>query len=141
MKDKLNNNLLIIVRLLALVGILDAGYLTWTHFQGQAPVCAIAGCEIVLTSSFATIGLIPVALLGLFYYLAVFGLSWWVKKPLGLFLLLVLTSAGLLASFYFVYLQLYVIRAICQYCMLSAFISLLNFLIVFYLFQNRPYQG
>ena len=55
--------------LFSFLGLLDAAYLTFEHFLGRIPACNIAGCESVLTSRWATIGGIPLALLGAFYYL------------------------------------------------------------------------
>jgi len=136
-QNKINFWFLNIIRVLALVGVADSAYLTWSHFQGVTPVCAIAGCEVVLTSSFATVGIIPLSLLGLFYYLVVFGLTFWVKRAEGIAVLLSVVSAGFLTSLYLVYLQLYVIQSICLYCMISAAISVINFLLVLYLFGRR----
>lgn len=129
---------IVFVRLLSLVGLLDALYLTVKHFQGELPTCAIAGCDVVLTSSFATVGPIPIALFGVLFYLTVLVLSFFVKHPKILLMLLVLTSLGVVTSLYLVYLQFYVIRSICQYCMISAVVSKVNFLLVLYLFSNRP---
>ncbi len=54
--------------------------------------------------------------------------------------LLIQTSGGLLFSLYLVYLQLFVIRAICPYCMLSAVVSTLLFILVQILFfRERKY--
>src|SRR5207247_901549 len=56
----------------ALVGLGIATYLTIVHYAGGAPVCAIAhGCETVQRSSYAKVGGVPVALAGLFGYVAV----------------------------------------------------------------------
>lgn len=108
--------------LLALAGIADAAYLTLQHYQGKIPPCTVEGCEQVLSSEYATVIGIPVALFGLGYYLALLVLSrLGTKQALGLQLLLV--SLGLLASAYLIYLQLEVIGAICIYCMASAIVT------------------
>src|SRR3989344_1604507 len=54
---------------LALVGLADASYLTANHWLGQLPACDLSGCESVLTSSYATVGPVPVAFIGSVYYL------------------------------------------------------------------------
>jgi uncharacterized membrane protein len=52
--------------LVALAGVAVAGYLTWVHYDEAALVCvAGGGCETVQHSSYAELGGIPVALLGL----------------------------------------------------------------------------
>src|SRR5688572_25881489 len=52
----------------ALIGFADSAYLTAQHFQGVIPPCTLEGCEQVLTSSYASIGPVPVSLLGSLYY-------------------------------------------------------------------------
>lgn len=112
------------------IGFADATYLTVVHYSGKIPPCTIAGCEVVLTSNQSVIAGVPVALLGALYYLSILVLSIFFldsKKISALRLASFFTIAGLCASIYFVYLQLFVIRQICQYCMLSAFTSIVLF--------------
>lgn len=63
-----------IITILALLGFVDATYLTILYYQNVIPPCSIAhGCETVLTSKYATIFFgIPTALLGAIYYLTIF---------------------------------------------------------------------
>src|SRR5690348_14780226 len=71
MKSKLIGGAII----LSFLGFLDAAYLTILHYKNVIPPCSIAhGCETVLTSQYATLGPIPIALLGVFFYLVVLGL-------------------------------------------------------------------
>ncbi len=115
--------------LLALVGVADAAYLTIEHYAGEIPPCnAIQGCETVLTSQYATIGGIPLALIGLIYYLVVLILSR-MEGQRPLIALAALTSFGLAASAGLVYLQLFVIGAICLFCMTSAGTTLLLWIV------------
>jgi len=56
----------------ATVGLGIAGYLTAAHYDGDAPVCAIAhGCAIVQQSEYAELAGVPVALLGVIGYAAI----------------------------------------------------------------------
>ncbi len=50
--------------LLSLAGLAVAGYLTYVHYEGIAPVCTTGGCEKVQSSVYAELGGIPVALIG-----------------------------------------------------------------------------
>ncbi len=125
----------IIVPLLAasLIGFIDAAYLTAKHYLGAPPPCGrFGGCETVTTSEYATIAGVPLALLGAVYYLAVF-LSVIAyldtRRPGILRMTAGFTAVGFLASLWFVYLQLFVIKAICPYCMLSAFASTVLFIV------------
>jgi len=110
--------------IISFIGFLDASYLVVQHYRGEPPSCAIfTGCETVAESKYAMVGPIPLALLGLLYYLAIFILTvayFDTKKERLLLLAVLLTATGFLASLYFVYLQLFVIKAICLYCMISA---------------------
>ncbi len=112
---------------LAGLGVLVSGYLTWVHYSGKAALCTGAGgCEQVLTSRFAVVAGIPVALLGLGLYLTLLGLSLWRAlaragaPPLVPLALFGLALAGALYSGYLTYLELFVIRAICPWCVSSA---------------------
>src|SRR5688500_19623458 len=61
---------------LALVGLADAIYLTVQHVTGQSVRCTIvSGCSEVLSSSYASINGIPLALIGAVAYFTVFSLS------------------------------------------------------------------
>src|SRR3989344_3838897 len=114
-----------------IISFLDASYLVVQHYRGEPPSCAIfTGCETVAESKYAMVGPIPLALLGLLYYLAIFILTvayFDTKKERLLLLAALFTIAGFIASLYFVYLQLFVIKAICLYCIISAASSTILF--------------
>lgn len=125
---------LIVALLLAasLIGFVDAAYLTAKHYLGAPPPCGrFGGCETVTTSEYATIAGAPLALLGTVYYLAIF-LSVIAyldtRRPGILRMTAGFTAVGFLASVCFVYFQLFVIKAICPYCMFSAFASTVLFI-------------
>lgn len=133
----------IIFLIISFIGFLDATYLTIEHYRGSIPPCTIAGCEVVLTSEQSKIFGIPVALLGSLYYLTLLTLSFTAlnrKKESIIKLASKLTPIGFLASLYFVYLQLFVLKAICQYCMISAGTSTALFIIGMYIIF-KTYKG
>ncbi len=119
--------------LLAFVGFSDAAYLTFGHLSGAHLSCPVTGgCDQVLSSAYATIGSIPVALLGVLYYLSVFVLALYyldTRREEALKSIGAISYVGLIASAAFVALQLFVIGALCFYCLLSAAISLTIFLL------------
>lgn len=125
------------------IGFVDATYLTVKHFLGTPIPCAILqGCEQVTNSQFATIFGIPVALLGSGYYLTVLLLSVIyldTRKLAALKLAAFATFFGMLASLWFVFLQIFIIKAICLYCMVSATTSTLLFIcgLIFFT-KNKP---
>ena len=126
--------------IVSFIGFLDASYLTAAHYAGFDLTCTILkGCEEVTTSEYSVIFGVPVALLGVFYYLTVFLLSLIYFDTKNRFILKIippLTVAGLLASAGFVYLQLFVIKAICEYCMLSAATSTTLFIFGIFVFKT-----
>lgn len=119
--------------LLSLVGFIDAGYLAVSHFQNRVPTCSIVeGCDIVATSSYSEILGIPVALLGVLYYLFVFVISliyFDTKSALVKKVWPYIATMGLIASIYFVSIQLFILHAICLYCMASGLTSTLIFVL------------
>lgn len=111
--------------LVAAAGVGVAGYLTWVHYDGTAPVCLAGGggCERVQTSPYAVLGPLPVAAWGLGFYLCVLSaasargeIARWSGLGLGLI--------GVGVSAYLTYLELFVIEAICQWCVASALLSI-----------------
>jgi uncharacterized membrane protein len=101
---------------LALAGIGIAGYLTWVHYDETALVCvAGGGCETVQHSDYAEIAGVPVALLGLISYTAVLALVLW-DAPNARLGAAMLAIVGLAFSMYLLILQLFVIDAVCPWC-------------------------
>ena len=103
--------------LVALAGAAVAGYLTWAHFADSSVICVEGGgCETVQESEYAEIAGIPVALLGLGSYLTILALVAW--DSVGARLAAAsLAFVGFLFSMYLLALQLFVIDAICVWCM------------------------
>ena len=110
----------------ALVGWLVTVVLTSIHMFAIPAIPAdapVQGSIEVITSSWAYVFGIPLATLGGFYYLTTIGLAlWWfdTRHPLIIKILTPITASGVLASSYFVWLQLVPIGQICPFCMMSA---------------------
>lgn len=103
--------------LVALGGIAVAGYLTWAHFDDAALVCvAGGGCETVQESEYAEIAGVPVAMLGLGAYVALLGLIVWDGRSARLAAAMIALVGGLF-SMYLLALQLFVIEAVCVWCL------------------------
>jgi uncharacterized membrane protein len=101
----------------ALAGVGVAGYLTWAHYADSTVLCvAGGGCETVQESEYADIAGIPVAVLGLGAYATILALVLW--DSVGARLAAAsLAFLGLLFSLYLLALQLFVIEAVCIWCM------------------------
>ncbi len=118
---------------LSALGFLDSAYLTIQHYSRDPFACPLfGGCEEVTSSIYSEIFGIPTALLGVLYYGTIFLLSIYsfLKEDKKIMTIASqLTIAGVLASLYLVYIQVYVLSAICFYCILSAISSTLLFVI------------
>lgn len=120
--------------LVALVGVFVALYLAM-YKAGMIGTLACGGgeCETVQASRWADFIGIPVALWGVGFYVLVFALAlmttldrWAASRTLPLALVL-LTGWGVLFSGWLTYLELFVIHAICRWCVVSAVIAVVLF--------------
>ena len=127
--------LYLLTALVSLVGLGDALYLTVQHLTGESLRCTIiSGCSEVLSSPYAQIGSIPLAAVGAFAYFTVFSLAIlatfgyrFVRVPLTL-----LVAVMFVMSLWLLYLQAFVIRHFCQYCLLSAAVTTVLTVIVLF---------
>lgn len=110
------------------IGFVDSSYLTVLHYKNIIPPCSLLGeCEKVLTSKYAVVGGVPTALFGAFYYLFIIILSvlyFDTKQVKYIFAAMGTTMVGFVFSLWFVYLQAFVIKAFCEYCLLSAGVTM-----------------
>jgi uncharacterized membrane protein len=116
-----------IASLVALVGLADAIYLTIEHLTGQSVRCTITtGCDEVLSSSYASIRGIPLAAFGALAYFTAFSLAtlaafgYQSVRPV----LRCLVALMFLMALWLLYVHAFVLRAFCQYCLLSAAVTL-----------------
>jgi uncharacterized membrane protein len=111
----------IAIAVLAALGLAIAGYLTYIHYADLKPVCVGGGggCEKVQNSSASTLAGIPVAVLGLVGYAGIL-LSAAMRGEAGRLLGALLALTGLAFSLYLTYEELFVIHAVCQWCVASA---------------------
>ncbi len=122
---------------LALIGLGVAGYLTYVETQSVSAVCGpIGDCNSVQTSPYAKVlGVLPVGLLGAFGYIAIL-VVWFYGRfrsdrlseyaPMAIF---GMTFFGTLYSLYLTFIELFVIKAVCIWCLSSAVIITLLMLL------------
>ena len=133
------------IALLALTGLFISVYLLLytLGFYGEL-VCGSGSCETVQTSEYASLFGIPVAGWGAAWYGAVLVLSFLAVQPAFAEAkwttpsILLLAGLGLLFSIYLTYVELFVIYAICWWCVTSAVLTLLIFLLALPLGGRRP---
>ncbi|MCA9858569.1 MAG: vitamin K epoxide reductase family protein [Thermomicrobiales bacterium] len=110
---------------LALAGIAVSAYLTLVHYRDDLLVCAVSGCHTVQKSPYAELAGIPVAALGLgmFALIVLLGALRRARPDLSDNLTLAIFAivlAGSVFAIYLTWLELFVIDAICQWCVLTA---------------------
>ncbi len=119
---------------LSVIGILLSLYLTINYFGGSDISYCVTGtdCDVVKKSAYSKIFGIPVSALGIIGYGAIIISSLTsLSKKNRWNLLFVFSTLGFAFSIYLTYLELYIIKAICSYCVVSAIIiSLILFLVI-----------
>ena len=123
----------LVMTVLAIVGLAAAAYLAVTKLLGQAPACGpLHGCEDVAASAYSELYGIPVAVFGVAFsiVLTVLCIAWWrdgdrraLLGAYGLGLLGCFVVAGL------TYVELFVIHAICVYCVTYALTVVAGFVV------------
>ena len=123
----------LILAVLDVIGLCIATYLSVVELQGDVPVCGpLHGCETVATSEYSRIAGAPVAVYGvaLSITLLTLALAWWKTDIYALLLAHYgLSLAGVLFEIYFLYLQLFVIHAVCVWCTSYGLSLILRFVI------------
>ena len=119
----------------AIIGILDSAYLSYTKLVHSEVFCGTSSqCSTVNNSSYAEIGGIPIALLGMGAFLGILALLvlegkykfWKDNAPMILF---GITLIGVLYSAFLTYIEFAVLFAVCPYCIVSAICMTLLFLV------------
>ncbi|NUQ11682.1 MAG: vitamin K epoxide reductase family protein [Gemmatimonadaceae bacterium] len=134
-----------IIAALALAGAGLATYLAMYKLGliGEL-ACNVGQCETVNLSRWATLLGIPVAVWGVGFYVALFAVAFagttsrfadaeWVSHAL-----LALTGWGVIFSAWLTYLELFVIHAVCMFCVISAVLVTVTFLVSVLEWRGRP---
>ena len=130
---------------LGIISTLIAAYLTLVHYEEDLLVCSVVkGCETVQSSEYAMIGPIPVALLGLVASLgrllvAISRAYAAVDRVMASAALTGMLLASLLYLSDLTYIEIYVIDAICHWCV--AFLSVTAIWFVFEIWNLREDLG
>ena len=124
------------IALLTFIGMVDALFLSIKRNAGPIPCHITHGCTDVLTSKYSEIAGIPLSWFGLAFYITVFSLV-----IIKLFddsnnpaqqlsgLIFYLAGAALIVSAFLVGIQAFILKAFCEYCLLSAGLVLTIFLL------------
>lgn len=132
-----------IIASLAAFGAVITAYLTLVKLTGGNAACPITGCDQVLSSPYAVIFGLPLALFGFVAYIIMAGMAvapWLInqetQKSLRTkteewtwLLIFAQASAMMIFSFYLIYLMAFVIKSLCIYCIASAICSVALFVL------------
>jgi len=106
------------IAVLAVAGTAISIYLTWVHYAGIEPICTgVSDCERVQNSDYASLAGVPVALIGVFGYLAILASLRLPPESTALF-----AYIGVGFSAYLTWAELFRIDAVCQWCVASAIV-------------------
>jgi uncharacterized membrane protein len=109
---------------LSLAGVGITLYLLFARATHTQLACTTGGCETVQESRYAELGGVPVAALGLVGYLAILATTF-VRAEAGRAAAVALSLSALAFSGYLLAVQLFVLHAVCLWCVASDAIVLL----------------
>jgi uncharacterized membrane protein len=134
-KDKTDPALSWAIIILSILGAMDALYLFIYKLTGNNQMClGNGGCHDVNFSPYSVIYGIPVAVFGLAAYLVIIGIVLLesrlrLAEENGPLLVFGISLAGVAFTAYLTYLEFYVIHAVCPFCVASAIIITLIFIL------------
>ncbi len=123
---------------LTILGALDAIYLLIYKLTGNSHMClGNGGCHDVNFSPYSVIYGIPISVFGILAYLAILAIlvlegRLKLAKENGPLAIFGISLVGIAFSAYLTYLELYIIHAICPFCVTSAIIITLIFIIAIF---------
>lgn len=134
----MKNGRAVLVAVIAFIGMLDALFLALER-NVPIPCHVTSGCNTVLTSQYSAVGNIPISWFGLAFYVLAFSLAifeifetartfHWIFWPA---LVAFAISAGLMG------IQTFILKAYCEYCLLSASLASMIFLLSIQPWLNR----
>ena len=119
-----------IIAFVAALGIGVATYITIADSGGGSPTCLAGGtgCETVANSSYSHIAGVNVAVFGIIGYIAILATAFF-ASDLARFGGFAFSLGGFGFSVYLTYLEIFKIEAICQWCVSSAVLMTILFLL------------
>jgi len=114
----------------------DALYLSFKRNAGPIPCHITHGCTDVLTSKYSAVGPVPLSSIGLVFYITIFSIAVirLFEDPQAPFtrlspVIFYLAGTALIISAFLVGIQAFILKAYCEYCLLSAGLVLSIFLL------------
>lgn len=131
----LQKNIIKVLSLVAIVGSVNALYLTYDFYEQSNAACSLdGGCGLVTKSVYNNLAGIPIALFGSGYFFLILLLVIYLYRRTNsrprTYILFGWSLIGLGVSVYLTYLQFFVIKSLCPYCLLSATLSGIIFILM-----------
>jgi len=123
-------NTVYILYICSVIGILDTLYLMYHKMKGTNVACPFFPKEWCMKVQYSpmskTFG-VPNSILGFLMYVVLFVLTWlYAGGSIALWPIQAIVTFGFLFSMYFTYIQAFVLRAFCTWCVISA----INFIVM-----------
>ncbi len=129
----------IIILVASFIGLLDSIYLAYVKIANTDIYCTpgLGRCDVVNASQWSTLWGIPLGFFGIvgfasLFLLASFGNKSKMLAPYNEMLIFAISLAGFLFSLYLTYIEVFVLKAVCQWCVLSALMMTIIFVTVIY---------
>ncbi len=125
--------IVLLIRALLAVGFLNALYLAYYSYFGKKLYCPLGEkCNEVIDSKYGRLFYFRNYNIGLVFYFILFFLSFRIELSLVYYFVLVASLLASLVSLFLLYVQVFVIRNYCLYCLFSAFVNLTVFTLLFF---------
>ena len=124
-----------VITVLSLIGFMVAAYLTYVYYnQAETSFCVTgSSCDIVRFSGYSSIDGIPVSLIGLVGYFGLFIITVSnISERTKWLTLYFISLPGLVYSIYLTYVEVFVLKAICSFCLLSAIVITAIFILILF---------
>ena len=128
----LNMNTLTVLYVFGFIGVFDTLYLIYHKLRGTDVACVFfpkEWCQKVQYSPYSKTFGIPNSVAGFFMYVVILVLTWlYAGGSVALWPIQAIVTFGFLFSLYFMYVQAFVLRAFCTWCV----VSFINFTVMFF---------
>ncbi len=124
-----------LLQVISIIGLLVCMNLLLAHLSGNF-FCPIGDCVKVNNSQYASLAGIPLPILGLVFYTILFISTFFIGSTS--LIPKMVSIVGLLFSIYLTFLEVFVIQAVCFWCVVS---FILVIIATFIVFSKNPYQG
>ena len=128
-----------IIRIAAVIGLLDSIYLAYVKLANAEIYCTpgLGDCDVVNASQWSSLWGIPLGVYGVIGFAAILlieslGNKWKLLTTHNDLILFAISFAGFLFSLYLTYIELFILHAICQWCILSALMMTVIFIVSVY---------